>query len=338
MILKKHKIFSQLIILCCFTTLVTSYRVRGQLNKFEKVTTDSFGSETTECNSFLYVSDSLGNNYNDKEGALRYFQKYKSCLKKHNTANASNLYNKIKDYDLMSLSRDKKGGWGYIKDTKQLFLLDSELRIIKPIFYSNFGFFGNEHFFPVLVDSAYWNFADLEGRLINNKEYQRVWRFSNGLACVKRNNQYGFINVKGVEVIPVKYSFGFSFSEGFAGVAKDGMYGFIDTNGRPITAYKYTFVHDFKNGFAIVETNGRFTLINKKGKELSPLKYSTVRYFNEGLARVGLNGKYGYIDSNGKEAISLIYSFATDFDSDGYADVELDGKSYRINKRGEIIR
>ena len=94
--------------------------------------------------------------------------------------------------------------------------------------------------------------------------------FSEGLACVKLNGKYGFVDKSGKEIIPVKYDSAWSFSEGLARVGLD------------------------KCGF-----------IDKMGVEIIPFKYDVAESFIEGLARVKLNGKYGYIDKTDKEILPL---------------------------------
>ena len=47
-------------------------------------------------------------------------------------------------------------------------------------------------------------------------KYTEVRNFKEGLACVKSNGKWGFIDETGKEVIPLKYDLGFDFKEGFA--------------------------------------------------------------------------------------------------------------------------
>lgn len=52
--------------------------------------------------------------------------------------------------------------------------------------------------------SGNWFLINTQGEKISN-EYDKVGAFVGGLAWVSRNGKYGFINIKGEEVIPVKY-------------------------------------------------------------------------------------------------------------------------------------
>ena len=55
--------------------------------------------------------------------------------------------------------------------------------------------------------------------------------FSEGLADVRLNGKWGFIDKSGKVVIPFKYDDALPFSEGFAVVELDGKDGYIDKNG-----------------------------------------------------------------------------------------------------------
>lgn len=59
-------------------------------------------------------------------------------------------------------------------------------------------------------------------------------RFSDGLAVVKKDGKYGFIDRTGKEVIPLIYDDAYGFYDGLAAVEKDGKMGYIDRTGKEI--------------------------------------------------------------------------------------------------------
>ena len=61
--------------------------------------------------------------------------------------------------------------------------------------------------------------------------FERAQTFSDGLACVKLNNKYGFINTTGDLVIPYNYDKAYSFADGMAAVSVNGKWGFINRSG-----------------------------------------------------------------------------------------------------------
>ena len=59
-------------------------------------------------------------------------------------------------------------------------------------------------------------FVDGEGSFLFGKQFDAVTPFTGGLACVKKEGKWGFINPKGEVVIPCIYDGVNSFSKVFA--------------------------------------------------------------------------------------------------------------------------
>lgn len=112
-------------------------------------------------------------------------------------------------------------------------------------------------------------------------KYDELYPFSEGLAAVKKNEKFGFINTKGELVIPCQYQYAGSFKDGLACVVKDegdNNISFIDAKGKmlhtkyPFNSYYYlgatgqTYI-----GSAISFTNGvceiKYTLGDNIGEE-----------------------------------------------------------------------
>ena len=127
------------------------------------------------------------------------------------------------------------------------------------------------------------------------------------------------------------------YSEGLAVVKRDGYYGYINENYEEVIECKYDEAHDFKNRIALVKENGYYGYIDKQGKEVISCKYDEIFDFRCGLAVVKRDGYYGYINQNNKEVIECKYNDASYFNQDGKACVNQDGKIYIINNKGEII-
>ena len=127
------------------------------------------------------------------------------------------------------------------------------------------------------------------------------------------------------------------YSEGLAVVKRDGYYGYINENYEEVIECKYDEAHDFKNRIALVKENGYYGYIDKQGKEVISCKYDEIFDFRCGLAVVKRDGYYGYINQNNKEVIECKYNDASYFNQDGKACVNQDGKIYIINNKGEIF-
>ena len=105
-------------------------------------------------------------------------------------------------------------------------------------------------------------------------KYDSVGNFFKGLAVVKLNRKWGFVNVTGKVMIPLKYD----------------------------------LVGTFHSGLVVVYLNGKWGFVDKTGKEVVPLKYDGVGTFKEGLAKVLLNGQRGLVDKTGKELLPCVYN------------------------------
>jgi hypothetical protein len=59
----------------------------------------------------------------------------------------------------------------------------------------------------------------------DNKKYDYITEYSDGLAHVVLNNMHGFINENGNEIIPIIYELAFDFIHDFARVTLNGKWG-----------------------------------------------------------------------------------------------------------------
>jgi hypothetical protein len=112
------------------------------------------------------------------------------------------------------------------------------------------------------------------------------------------------------------YHTGYSyFSEGIALVKRDGKYGFIDKTGREVIPCKYVSAQVFSGDFSKVSNNGKYGIIDKTGREIVPCSYKTdeISQFSNGLCAISRNSKWGFVDTTGKEVIPCKYDGVSDF-------------------------
>ena len=153
-------------------------------------------------------------------------------------------------------------------------------------------------------------YFDKSGKEITKYEY--IDCFSEGLADVKINGKWGYINKRRKVVIPCKYDRTCSFNEGLACVNADEKWGYIDKTGREIVPCQYKDANDFSDGLARVwRENGACVYIDKKGEERFSYVYDDFEdyplKFWEGIALVFLDDKCGYIDTTGREITPCKY-------------------------------
>lgn len=237
-----------------------------------------------------------------------------------------------------------KGKYGYVdKEGNEVIPCKFEDEVLA-------SYDGNFHDGLAAVRDKKGNFAyiDTQGEVVITCEYDGIFDFCEGMARVQKSvpntlglkRHYGFINLKGEEVVPCKkYDNAEKFHNGVAIVCdeKSGKYGGVDKYGKEIISCIYDLIYDFReDGFAIAKKNGKYGLIDKKGKEVIPCKYSNLDP-HDGLFMIEKNELYGYMDLNGKEVIPCKYEDAYDF-NDGVALVSLPGQDYGfIDKAGKLI-
>ena len=161
--------------------------------------------------------------------------------------------------------------------------------------------------------------------------------FSEGLAAVRSDGKWGFIDENFTVVTPIEYDEVRWFSEGLAAVKMGGKWGFIDKSGAMVIPAKYDIAWYFSDGLAVVTENGKDGYIDKSGVMVIPSKYGWLWAFTEGLAAVTINGKWGFIDKNGAVVIPAIYDKVTAPFSNGKAEVELNGRRLYIDRNGKEI-
>lgn len=164
------------------------------------------------------------------------------------------------------------------------------------------------------------------------------------LVAVKQNGKWGFFNLKGKEVIPIKYEdCYFSFYSSLTGVKLNGKWGFINIKGEAIIPFKYDDAKNFSsfgdNHYAGVKINGKWGFIDEKGKEVIPFKYDDVVPFPRGVSAtcVKLDGKWGYMNEKGQMWIEAKYDEAFSFDGLDKARVKEDGREFYITVSGREV-
>jgi hypothetical protein len=64
-----------------------------------------------------------------------------------------------------------------------------------------------------------------------------------------------------------KYDYVYGFYEGLAKVKLNGKYGYVDKTGNEVVPPKYQWVEPFHEGLAQVKLNSKWGLVDKKGNE-----------------------------------------------------------------------
>ncbi|WNZ24541.1 WG repeat-containing protein [Leptolyngbya sp. NK1-12] len=145
-----------------------------------------------------------------------------------------------------------------------------------------------------------FGYLDLRGQLVIPLRYSSASPFSECLAAVKLKQGYGFINLSGEVVIQPQFHDAGSFHEGLAHISINLRHGYVNTNGKIIVEPQYDDAHNFSEGLASVKVNGKWGAINRMGKMVIEPQFDRYFSFKQGLALIIRNGKRGYIDRAGK--------------------------------------
>jgi len=135
---------------------------------------------------------------------------------------------------------------------------------------------------------------------------------------VKNNNKFGYI-LNSKEIIPYEYDEALPFKNGIARVKKDGKYHFINTKNKILCSFNHDGGGDccmennyFSNGRYIFKSNGKYGYINKRGKVVIDPIYDKATKFKEGIALVSKDGLSGFINNKGKIIIPIEYELLSD--------------------------
>jgi len=186
-----------------------------------------------------------------------------------------------------------------------------------------------------------WGFIDKTGKRIIKAEYDYVESFSEGHAMVRIDDEQiskrGIVDKEGDVIIKLrdKYSALGGLHDGLAAYVENDERGYINIKGEEVIKDNdWSGNLIFHNGYATVCEDGDWGIINKKGETIIKNKYSSPLFLYDGLVPVQEDREWGYIDKNRAEIIDFDFKAAQPFFGNG-AYVK-DGKDWIfINKKGK---
>jgi hypothetical protein len=109
--------------------------------------------------------------------------------------------------------------------------IDTLGNVIEPLKYVNYS---ENSFFFVRVNDKFGLVDDSTQKELTKFKYDRYEYFVDGLSLVTENQKMGFINEKGIEVIPLIFDEATSFENGKAKVTMDNRTFYIDLQGKEV--------------------------------------------------------------------------------------------------------
>ncbi|MGE5761430.1 MAG: WG repeat-containing protein [Gemmatimonadota bacterium] len=179
-----------------------------------------------------------------------------------------------------------------------------------------------ERLIPFEDDDDRGRYVDPEGKLVIEGDFESPEVFFDGLARVKRDGKYGFIDREGRYVVPPKFDEALlRFSRDRTVAVHDGQAWLVDLQGRDIAslgAWRWPNLGS-EEGFDDIASH---------------VGYSD--FFADGLIPWQRDGRWGYVDLDGRWVIEPQFEMAQPFHA-GRASVQADGRGRLIDVHGREI-
>jgi len=229
----------------------------------------------------------------------------------------------VTDYDDVNEFRSgvamviKNNKVGFI-NTKGDVIVDLEYDVDKVSFYhhddnyfflrkNGFACLLNKNGQEIISEKDNFSFVGFFSQTSENEYFS--YFFNDGLCAVKRNEKWGFVNLKGQLIIPCEYDEYRPFFNGISPVSKNGKWGFIDKNNRLLIPFEFDDITNYHSYY------GHSSFTEDDLKEY--------KYFNSGMcpASKKVDGQFvwGFINQNGKIVIPFKYNRVESFNSTGTA-------------------
>lgn len=187
-----------------------------------------------------------------------------------------------------------------------------------------------------------YGFIDKNGKFVIKPQYERAGHFSEGLAWVRSDQKYFYIDKYGRKVIgPIQAKEVSSFSEGLAlFISSSGNYGYINKSGQIVIEPTFNLANSFHDGVAVVEKlPHKYSCIDKSGRFLFPPidLYDAADFYSEGLLCVNKGTKVGFINKKGQFIVEPKYQLSSGQFSEGLTVVNYENKLGFINNRGITV-
>jgi hypothetical protein len=157
-------------------------------------------------------------------------------------------------------------------------------------------------------------FIDKTGKVVIQPQSNDVTTFSEGLAGIKINDQWGYMDKTGAIVIQPQFQAAKTFSQGLAPIRLQYTWGYIDRAGKVVIEPQFQNAEPFADGLAAIELQvadapDRWGYIDQTGKVVIPAQFHAptkdfrgrvVSPFSQGVAMARKGDQVGFIERTGK--------------------------------------
>ncbi|MFN4152213.1 MAG: WG repeat-containing protein, partial [Candidatus Sericytochromatia bacterium] len=160
-------------------------------------------------------------------------------------------------------------------------------------------------------NSEYWGVIDKTGKVTLEPSFINIGKFSEGLIEVQDpiTSKWSYIDKYGKKAFENTFDDAYAFNQGLAKSKENYMFGFIDKKGMFVIPAKYYSTGFFsEDGLAPVQetSNSKWGYIDKTGKMAIEARFDYGDAFSEGMAVIQANGEYGFIDTKGNKVILFL--------------------------------
>ena len=155
-----------------------------------------------------------------------------------------------------------------------------------------------------------YGFIDQHGDYVLTPNWEDCGYFAQGMCPVSNGEKWGYINHDGKWVIKPQYDEAGVFSQAKVAVVKiAGKELLIDTNGRKITSTFDTLTYNEETGNYIASKNKKQGMLNERGKEIIPLKYNDIVYLGEDVF-LSVTNEYRLWNTKGQALFTINATYA----------------------------
>ncbi len=185
-----------------------------------------------------------------------------------------------------------------------------------------------------------YNFINQNGKLLSpNEWFEWVDVFNDGLASIQlKDKEWNFMKKSGELLSPDQwFDDVYGFYKGVSRVVINDKYNLLDQNGSLLSNQWYDEIDDFAGEFARIKLkdNG-YNLISKNGKLVSNKWFDDIETFENGDAIVILSNKWNFINKNGELVSDKWFDSLHEYHN-GIAKVKLNNKTYKVNLNDKTI-
>ena len=185
--------------------------------------------------------------------------------------------------------------WGFI---------NKQGEIVIPFEYEKASSFSEG--LAVVAKNEHYQYIDHLGNVILDGAFTYASPFAEGLAVVEWGNKKGFINDRGHIVISGNQIAGL-YSEGMAAIRIQSKWGFMDRSGQTSIEPKFKSVKQFKEGYAGAKRKDKWGVIDQNGKWVIDPQFEILQPFYQGYAVIRKDNYWGIIDQTGEYVIEPKY-------------------------------